>query len=217
MTLAGAVTLREDPLFKDAGILVPSFFKFKEWTHKVTVSIAVKFQPSQTGDKSKTASVTRTLEWALRPLFQKDDEDPPNPKPPRPFPPPKPDFDWKRIPIPQAIAALLCYLNYYDLPQIIQQLPEGLLSGILEDISTLMGQIQKIIFNVLRNVSKSQKAIEELSSETKTASEEVESAETEVGTTETEIETVEAEITTAEEALAGAGRLKDLGAAVDWR
>ena len=80
-----------------------------------------------------------------------------------------------------------------------------------------MGQIQKIIFNVLRNVSKSQKAIEELSSETKTASEEVESAETELGTTETEIEAVEAEITTAEEALAGAGRLKDLGGAVDWR
>ena len=210
-TLAGAVTLREDPLFKDAGILVPPFFKFKKWTQKVTVSIAVTFEPSKAGEKSETASVTRTLEWALRPLFQKDDEDPPKTKPPRPFPPPDPDFDWKRIPIPQAIAALLCYLNYYDLPQIIQQLPEGLLSGIMEEISTSMGQIQQVIYNVLSNVSKSQKAVEQLTSEAKAASQEVEAAEAEVETVETEVEAVEAEVTAAEEALAGAGRLDEIG------
>lgn len=213
-TLAGAVTLREDPLFKDAGILVPPFFKFKKWTQKVTVSIAVTFEPSKTKDNSKTASVTRSLEWALRPLFQKDDEDPPTTKPPRPFPPPDPDFDWNRIRIPQAIAALLSYLNYYDLPQIIQQLPEGLLSGMLEEISSSMGQIQQVIYNVLSEVSKSQKAVEQLSSEVGTVSKEVEAAEAEVETTATEIETVETEITTAEEALAGAGRLDDAGRTV---
>jgi hypothetical protein len=216
-TLAGAVTLLEDPLFKDAGILVPPFIKFKKWTQKITISIAVTFEASKAGEKSKTASITRTLEWALRPLFQKDDKDPPKPTPPRPFPPPDPDFDWRRIPIPQAIAALLCYLNYYDLPQIIQQLPESLMTGLLEDISTSMGEIQQVIYNVLRGLNQSQKTVAQLSSETKTASTEIESAEAEVETAEAEVETVEAEVTTAEEALAGAGRLEDACRWASWQ
>ena len=216
-TLTGTVTLREDPLFEDAGILVPPFFKFRKWTQKVTVSVAVRFEPSKTGDKSETASVTRTLEWALRPLFEKNDKDPPKPNPPRPFPPPGPGFDWKKIAIPPVIAALLCHLYYYDLHQILGQLSTDLLSGILEDISTSMGEIQANIYNVLWAESESQKLVEQLLPEIETASQEVQNAEFEVELAENFVKGSEAEITVAEEAFTAAGRLQDAGGTVGGR
>ena len=91
------------------------------------------------------------------------------------------------------------------------------MTGLLEDISTSMGEIQQVIYNVLRGLNQSQKTVAQLSSETKTASKEIESAEAEVETAEAEVETVEAEVTTAEEALAGAGRLEDACRWASWQ
>ena len=111
-TLTGSVVLYEDPLFKDAGILLPGFTKFKKWTQKVTISVAATIEDKQSkgGGENKTASITRTLEWALRPLFGKDDD---RRKPKSdPFPPPDPDFPWEKIPVRVALAALLCHVGY---------------------------------------------------------------------------------------------------------
>jgi len=201
-TLTGSVVLYEDPLFKDAGILLPGFTKFKKWTQKVTISVAATIEDKQSkgGGENKTASITRTLEWALRPLFGKDDDR----QKPDPFPSPDPDFPWEKIPVHVALAALLCYVSYNSLPQIIQQLPRNVLGELLDESPTVIGRIKGISFNVERALSQSQEDVDELSTETKAISQEVESAESEVSTAASEVESVEAEVTASEEVLAAA-------------
>lgn len=203
-TLTGSVILYEDPLFKDTGILLPGFTTFKKWTHKVTISVAATIEDKQSkgGGENKTASLTRTLEWALRPLFGKDN-DIPDPKP-DPFPPPDPPFYWEKIPVPVALAGLLCYMSYVNLPQIIQQLPQNVLGELLNESSTVIGRIKRISFNVERALSQSQEEVDQLSTETKAISQEMETAESEVSTAASEVESVEAEVTASEEVLAAA-------------
>lgn len=205
-TLTGSVILYEDPLFKDAGILHPDFTKFKKWTQKVTVTIAATIEDKQSkeGGENKTASLTRTLAWALRPLFG-EDNDKPKPNPPvEPFPPPDPDFHWEKLPVPIALAALLCYVNYNNLPQIVQRLPQNVLGELLDESSTVIGRIKGISFNVERALSQSQEEVDQLSTETKAISQEMETAESEVSTAASEVESVEAEVTASEEVLAAA-------------
>lgn len=197
-TLTGSVILYEDPLFKDAGILLPGFTTFKKWTQKVTISVAatIEHKQSKGGGENKTASLTRTLEWALRPLFGKDNDRP------VPFPRPDPDFHWEKIPRPVALAALLCYMSY--LKQIIQQLPQNVLGELLDESSTVISRIKGISFNVERALSQSEGEVDQLSTETKAISQEMETAESEVSTAASEVESVEAEVTASEEVLAAA-------------
>lgn len=204
-TLTGSVKLYEDPLFKDAGILHPDFTKFKKWTQKVTVSLAATIEDKQSkgGGENSTASLTRTLEWALRPLFGKDDDKrKPKPTPPDPFPSPDPDFPWEKLRVQAALAALLCYLNYNSLPQIIQQIPKNVLGNLLDEISTVIRRIKNISFNVERALSQSQEEVDQLSTKTKAISQELETAESDVSKAASEVETTEAEVTASEEVLA---------------
>ena len=143
----------------------------------MTISVAAMIEDKQSkgGGENKTASITRTLEWALRPLFGQDEDRP------DPFQLPDPNFHWEKIPVPVALAALLCYVSDNKLLQIIQQLPRNVLGELLDESSTVIGRIKGISFNVERALRQSQEEVDQLSTETKAISEEMETAESEHG------------------------------------
>ena len=97
--MTGSITLMEDPFFKEAGIFIPGYTKFKRWTEKLTITVEATLEDEAGREKtSKTASLTRTIQWALGPLFGRWRDDPPS-EPPSPIDPPSPPFppldpDW---------------------------------------------------------------------------------------------------------------------------
>lgn len=200
--MTGSITLMEDPFFKEAGIFIPGFTKFKGWTEKLTITVEATLEDeARKGKTGKTASLTRTIQWALRPLFGRDDppSDPPSPiNPPSPPPFPPLDPDWSEMALP---ALLFLFLSGHQ-SQILQQIPRQYLVNLSKEMASSISSIQETAFTASNDVSKAKETVDQLETESEELTQGIEAAEEEVQVAETGIEAAETGIETAEGALA---------------
>ena len=213
--MTGSITLMEDPFFKEAGIFIPGYTKFKRWTQKLTITVEATLEDKAGREKtSKTASLTRTIQWALRPLFEKRSRD----DPPSPIDPPSPPFppldpDWSKIKVEMALPALLFLFQSGYQSQILQQIPKQYVVNLSEEMSSSISSIQKTAFTAITDVLKAKETVDQLETESKELTQGIEAAEEEVQVAETGIEAAEAGIETAEGALAAAESAETAAAA----
>lgn len=217
--MTGSITLMEDPFFKEAGIFIPGYTKFKRWTEKLTITVEATLEDEAGREKtSKTASLTRTIQWALRPLFEKRSRDDPPSEPPSPIDPPSPPFppldpDWSKIKVEMALPALLFLFQSGYQSQILQQIPRQYVVNLSEEMSSSISSIQKTAFSAINDVSKAKEAVDQLETASKELTQGIEAAEEEAQVAETGIEAAEAGIETAEGALAAAESAETAAAA----
>ena len=198
----GSVHLMEDPLFAEAGIFVPGFDKFKRWVQKLTISFQATLEGGDRskGDTGESATLTRTLEWSLRPLFGKSSRKSPKTGPPPFLPPPERPKD--KIPIIMALPQILyLFMSGYQ-STIFPLLSTQYLQTVLAEISSVNSNIQKTVFNAINEVAKAKEAVENLSNESAKLTEEIEAVEVEIETAGEEIVAFEEGIEAAEGALA---------------
>ena len=210
--------MTEDRSFKEAGIFFPGFTKLKRWTEKLTITVEATLEDEARKEKTrKTASLTRTIQWELRPLFGRWRDDPPS-EPPSPIDPPFPPFlpldpDWSKIKVKIDLPALLFLFQSGYQSQILQQIPRQYVVNLSEEMSSSISSIQKTAFSAINDVSKAKEAVDQLETASKELTQGIEAAEEEAQVAETGIEAAEAGIETAEGALAAAESAETAAAA----
>ena len=210
--------MTEDRSFKEAGIFFPGFTKLKRWTEKLTITVEATLEDEARKEKTrKTASLTRTIQWELRPLFGRWRDDPPS-EPPSPIDPPFPPFlpldpDWSKIKVKIDLPALLFLFQSGYQSQILQQIPKQYVVNLSEEMSSSISSIQKTAFSAINDVSKAKEAVDQLETASKELTQGIEAAEEEAQVAETGIEAAEAGIETAEGALAAAESAETAAAA----